>query len=113
MNKDVFVISKELFETIYNIKIKRIEVDEFEYIWINIESNTLSRFDSINNFFFKCTDWAFKLKQKYVLLSGYRTCQIHKDNENGSFILLKTFNNIKQKQALFDSCQWILENKEI
>lgn len=46
MSKNTYIISKELFKTIYNIKINKIEVDEFDYIWINIESNTLSRFDS-------------------------------------------------------------------
>lgn len=110
---DRFFISKELFEEIYNIKINKIEVDDFGYIWINIESDTLSRFDSINNFFFKCNDWAIKSNPKYMLLSGYRICQIHKNNGNGIFKLLKEFHNLKQKQALFDSCQWILENKEI
>ena len=48
-----------------------------------------------------------------MLLSGYRICQIHKNSGNGVFKLLKEFHNLKQKQALFDSCQWILENKEI
>lgn len=34
-------ISKELFENVMNIKINKLQVDEFNYIWINIDSTYL------------------------------------------------------------------------
>lgn len=107
-------ISKELFENIYNIKVNRIQIDEFHNVWIDIDSNHLSRFDSVNNSFFKCKDWANK--QGYRLLSGSHDynnkiiCYIYKGYDYiGDFDEL--FVAESEQQAVFDACQWILENK--
>lgn len=63
-----------------------------------------------NDFFFKCIEWAWKKETKYLLVSSYRNCQIHKEHEKNKFELIKSFDNIDQKQALFDACQFILDN---
>lgn len=105
-------VSKELFEAVMNIKINKLEIDDFNYIWININSTDLSRFDSINNFFFKCKDWA--IEQKYYIWSfegkdgsGYATPEEISISDNMNFQL----NADSEQQAVFDTCQWILDNK--
>lgn len=107
-------ISKELFEAVMNIKINKLQVDEFNYIWINIDSTHLSRFDSINNFFFLCKDWANK--NEYRLLNGSHDynnriiCFIYKDFDYmGDYE--EEFKSDSEQQAVFDACQWIIDNK--
>ena len=65
------MISKELFESIYDMKINRLEVDEYSNIWIDIDSKHLSRFDSLNNFSFKCKQWAWD--NGYQIRSSFRS----------------------------------------
>ena len=105
-------ISKELFETVMNIKINKLQVDDFNYIWINIDSAHFSRFDSINNFFFLCKKWS--IGQKYYIWSfegkdgaGYATPEEMSFSGNMNFQL----NADSEQQAVFDVCQWILDNK--
>ena len=37
---------------------------------------------------------------------------IHKQGDGMMFDFVKSFDNISQQQAVFDACQWLLENKE-
>ena len=105
-------VSKELFEAVMNIKINKLEIDDFDYIWINIDRTDLSRVDSINNFFFKCKKWA--IEQKYYIRSfegkdgsGYATPEEISISGDMNFQL----NADSEQQAVFDACQWILDNK--
>jgi hypothetical protein len=111
-------ISKELFEAVMNIKINKLQVDEFNYIWINIDSTHLSRFDSINNFFFRCKKWA--KSNGYRLLSGSQSnlmlCEeSHHCDAHKSTIMwddkYESFGGKSEQQAVFDACQWIIDNK--
>ena len=68
---------------------------------------------SLADFFFKCHKWAFTLTPKYILGSSYRSCALYKHNMDTNFELLETFDNINQKQALFDACHHILELRKI
>lgn len=68
---------------------------------------------SINDFFFKCQKWGWNLTPKYTLLSSYRNCMLYKQGDGTMFDFIKSFDDISQQQAVFDACQWILENKEI
>ena len=108
-------ISKELFENVMNIKINKLQVDEFNYIWINIDSTYFSRFDSINNFFFLCKEWVNK--NGYRLLSrpisdlivyeeSYH-CDVHKLNVMWDD-KYESFGGKSEQQAVFDACEWIL-----
>lgn len=110
-------ISKELFEIIYNVKISKLEVDEFSYIWVNIDSEHLSRFDSINNFFFKCKDWAYN-KGYYLASNRYSDgacCQYFTEDsrecDECGEVKTITIHADSEQQAVFNVCQCILENK--
>lgn len=103
-------ISKELFESIYNMKINRIDVDVYDNIWIDIDSNHLSRFDSINNFYFKCKQWA--LTMGYNINSGINfyggECFI--TDVDNSDIIKSFINEVESEQyAVIKACEWIME----
>lgn len=112
-------ISRELFEAVANIKINKLENDDFGYIWINIDSNELSRFDSINNFFFMCKDWALE-KGHYLASNKYpggACCQYFTEDtvSCSECYELKsiTIHADSEQQAVFDACQIILEGRNI
>ena len=105
------MISKELFESIYDMKINRLEVDEYSNIWIDIDSKHLSRFDSLNNFFFKCKQWAYE--RGFIIESGF-----HKNAINASHTrcfgwvsetidIENTFNGTTEFDVVVKSCEWI------
>lgn len=119
-------ISKELVETVLDFKISHLYIDEdiisFRkkvQIWDDITK--YYRYDdedeeceiSIYEFSFKCKKWA--LEQDFALNSGISDhiakvkFAVITNNCHNSY---KTFNSDTEQQAVFDACQWILENKE-
>ena len=124
-----YKISKELFEAVMNVKLTTDlsiapyynEVngcEEWDLILINYNFIWIP----LDTFFFKCKEWAYK--QECELLSGYRVYDIqYKGNnsenkiycdckyiENGIQVI--RFKADSEQQAVFDTCQWILDNKD-
>ena len=114
-------ISKELFEAVRNHKINKINIygsSKYFYIFDDylLDHNKVGREESYNDFFFECIDWA--LKQKYILVTAPRTdsrkatCSF---DESGKHDYKDDFhNNFREEsiqQAVFDACQWILNQK--
>ena len=112
-----YKISKELFEAVCGFKVEWIRIEEQgDYVFIVDDVNCSYFLDS---FFFKCKEWAYK--QECELLSGYRVYDIqYKGNnsenkiycdckyiENGIQVI--RFKADSEQQAVFDTCQWILE----
>lgn len=106
-------ISKELFETVMNEKIMyyRVEIDEIEYDYVKVNRHNPLIMD-VNDFFFMCKDWA--LKQNISMYS-----YIHELNggveiapkKKCNWLDNKRFKADSEQQAVFDACQWILDNK--
>lgn len=105
-----YEVEKELFEAVMSITLTNSDI-------FNIQGENIIYKDtniiSLSDFFFKCTKWAFTLTPKYTLGSFYRSCSIYKQVIGTNFELLETFDNINQKQALFDACHRILELRKI
>ena len=105
-----YEVEKELFEAVMSITLTNSDI-------FNIQGENIIYKDtniiSLSDFFFKCTKWAFTLTPKYTLGSFYRSCSIYKQTTNTGFELLETFDNINQKQALFDACHRILELRKV
>lgn len=109
-------VSKELFEAVMNVKINKLEIDNFDYIWINIDRTDLSRVDSINNFFFKCMNWSWSRECLLIISpqgNNFKDKPFYKVKIMNNAEYIKTFTDMKlsQQQAVFDACQWILDNK--
>lgn len=90
----MYNISKELFEAVTGEDTGNI----FE-VYYN------PRID-INSFFFKCKKWA--LKQGYHLVSCTDKCHIQKKQVSMD-MHIKTLMSDSEQQAVFDACQYILE----
>lgn len=119
-----YKISKELFEVVMGIEICKIEVtgvkinyekegqfqedDEIKFLFMSFTIN-------INDFFFKCKEWAFE--QAYQLESC-KTNKLLEDNKFESiymcggfyqYSVIQNFYASSEQQAVFDACQWILD----
>lgn len=109
-----YKISKELFEAVMGIETDRLFCtgsfikNDSNYLSTSIiEENKIS----INDFFFKCKEWV--LEQRYGLTSymvkkdsGRATVWKHELGKSKRFI------STTEQQAVFDACQWILNNKD-
>lgn len=120
----MYKISKELFETVMNVDLshrfnldnslessKECSMDVFFYWernanYFHQDSKTIL----VNDFFFMCKDWA--LKQNISMYS-----YLHKLNGGVEIVPKKKCNLLDNKkfkadteqQAVFDACQWILD----
>ena len=110
-------ISKELFEAVIDDKVKYycVDVDEIEYDYESFDrQNPLIM--AVNDFFFKCKEWASKkgciLFSKTRLSSSLASCYFDVMGFNDYEDDFKNdFRAESEQQAVFDACQWILENK--
>lgn len=118
-------ISKELFEAVMNIKLGTYYSDNIETerrLWIDKDLICWDAVPfvgeiSINDFFFKCKEWV--LTQGYYLASNIYSdgacCQYFTEDskeccECGGVKSI-TIHAESEQQAVFDACQWILDNK--
>ena len=124
-----YKISNELIEEIIGIELKKLEVlidnniiKIFNYD-IELCDYTIKHKESINDFFFKCKNWAFK--GGYELSSGYHIYGLqykgHKDANkiycdcryyNNEEIQVRRFFANTEQQCIFDACQWIHDNNK-
>lgn len=116
-----YKISKELFEAVKNCN------DYLELVVISdrfvtgVGRSSLSKID-INSFFFKCKEWAYDNWAYNILsyrenISRYGCIITSIDNcieSNGwtEQIECRHFEANSEQQAVFDACQWILDNKD-
>lgn len=106
-----YKISKELFEAVMNVEtINGItlvpKLKEYDYVdGISYTLKSGGGFISYDTFFFKCKKWA--KTQGYVIWSYLD--QANTFNFDG--IKINSFIS-KEQQAVFDACQWILDNKD-
>lgn len=120
-----YKISKELFEAVMDVKkecylqdIELIDENKIIYSYLVDEQFQEPRYDEelINDFFFKCKDWA--LKQGYIIGSYSDGLVILSSNKNVlKMIEWRDFTEHPAKykseqQEVFDSCQYILDNKD-
>lgn len=100
------MISKELFETVYNCD-------------ITTDKDMLEAYErlktSVNDFFFDCLTWINKQNLFIVIYP------IHKEFDFILFDIKDTqfkhpifqgYHKESVQQALFDACEWILDNKD-
>ena len=108
-----YEINKELINAILDDEIKDIYFapnGRFFETWNGVIDNRVN----INDFFFMCKEWANK--NEYRLLTGSHDynnqiiCNIYKDFD---YIddYCEQIKSESEQQAVFDACQWILENK--
>lgn len=103
-----YKISKELFEAVIGVELYLDKSFDFKLM------HDLSEYDlSYNDFFFACKKWA--LEQGYSCLSG-KDRHLVKDERyvcsiGSSKVLIEDFFADTEQQAVFDACEWILENK--
>lgn len=98
-----YKISKELFETVYNCD-------------ITTDKDMLGVYKRINihEFAHKCKEWAWE-KHRYKLKSGIYIGS-KTDITESEYVctdyeeIVETANT--EPQAVFQACQWILDNKE-
>ena len=109
-------ISEELFNNVFEgcvfnyIKADVIHYsqpcDIMEGSWVESETN-------INDFFFKCKEWAAskgfelfstRLRDKKRIAYNCSLYGYYGDEED--------FNSTSEQQAVFDACQWILKNMD-
>lgn len=102
-------ISKELFETVIGEEFNSVNND---YIYMGIKNTKDSARISINDFFFLCKEWA--IVNGFSIISGTDGLgQISAYIEElGDGYRCKDFFSNSEQQAVFDSCQWILDNKD-
>lgn len=105
-----YKVKRELFEKVMDITLTNSDVYTIQGENIIYKDSNII---SLSDFFFKCTKWAFTLTPKYALNSSIRACSVYKEGIGINFELIKTFDNINQKQALFDACHYILELRKI
>ena len=114
-----YKISKELFEAVMNVKLTTDlsiapyynEVngcEEWDLILINYNFIWIP----LDTFFFKCKEWLLdmldidistKVSKKEVIVELYIK----------EIIDFNYFHSTSEQQAVFDACQWILENKGV
>ena len=100
-------ISKELFEEVMKNKIFYSNDFHIDNNIISYVENDTWKDISINDFFFKCKEWAYK--QCNEIISYTEGCEIYQTQLDE---IVKEFYSDSEQQAVFDACQWILENKE-
>ena len=100
-----YKISKELFEAVHGRK-----VDEHTDLRYKGFLSTLV----VNDFFFKCKEWA--LEQGYILESSFKDtsiCVVYRIiNDGWSKTKETSFSRSSEQQAVFNACQWLLDNKD-
>jgi hypothetical protein len=114
--KQEYKISKDLFEAVFGVKIMVLSIvgrrnSKFiQYAYGYTGVHTLS----VNDFFFICKDWV--LRSHSIINSSalcipdindgkpFYQCQIYKDSRE------KSFNSDSEQQAVFDACEWIINN---
>ena len=96
-------ISKELFEAVYNCNLSTDKEMNAFYI-----RHTEDNLGYINNFFFKCKEWANRLGYDLSTHSsfGKHYCDIHEMGQQEPEYCISE--NSLEQQAVFDACQWIL-----
>ena len=113
-----YKINKELFEAVCSDKIFNY-INTSDRIIFEFGHNNHQTYMSINDFFFKCKEWA--LEQGYELSSGYRVYGIQYEGnksenklycdcryiENGIQVI--RFKANSEQQAVFDACMYILD----
>ena len=113
------MISKELLNEVLNIEVAYLEyIDRSKNIEFR-ESQGLLKKINIYELAHICKEWASKLgfhltshtiSYEAVLSKGY--CQTHHvhhiDRESD-----KPFRGLTEPEAIFEACQWILENKDM
>ena len=119
-----YKISKELFEAVMDVKkecylqdIELIDENKIIYSYLVDEQFQEPRYDEelINDFFFKCKEWAFE--QAYQLESC-KTNKLLEDNKFESiymcggfyqYSVIQNFYASSEQQAVFDACMYILD----
>ena len=105
-------ISKELFEAVMGFSVESVYldnsyVDDFaspEFVWSNNGEQIAGI--SVDTFFFKCKEWAYPYG--YTILSSTDECSLI-DREGIGLVFEQHY--VHEAQAVFNACQWILENK--
>ena len=99
-----YKISKELFEKVMKVELAGFSINEENVIGYIF--NKIGYFEiSVDTFFFKCKEWL--IGRGYDNWSGYH------ENEYFCYVKTKgTFISNSEQQAVFDACQWVLDNKE-
>ena len=110
-----YKISKKLFEAVMSVGLyDELYIDNYfdEYNGVEIEDWQIIKYNNtwipLDTFVFKCKEWA--LKQEYNIWSdciGNITIQ----DENFDTVDA-SISNKSEQQAVFDACQWILDNKD-
>ena len=108
-----YKISKELFEVAMNLKLTTdlsitpyyneingceegdLILINYNFIWIPLDT-----------FFFKCKEWA--LGQGYEIFTSGIKCSVYKISKGW---IIDQLESTSEQQAVFDACQWILDNK--
>lgn len=118
-------ISKELFETVMNEKIIEYRGVFGSYISGTYNNHvnlgcciTVVSTDggivscSINDFFFKCKKYALKQNISMYSYIHELNCGVEiVPKKKCNWLDNKKFKSDSEQQAVFDACQWILENK--
>ena len=101
-----YKISKELFKAVMKDDIFNNSGDWGQLTEEKYINKSLKEID-YNNFFFDCKEWA--LKQGYMIES-------YLDSESNGVSVIRYENKYisaeTEQQAVFDACQWILNNKD-
>ena len=109
-----YKISKELFEVVTGIK------DNFWIDGIHIEFENGMLNMTVYEFFFKCKEWAFW--NNYEIIVRMRIVDIYRDehkidygyeiNHTNNGIIKTSWWIGSEQQAVFNACQWLLDNKD-
>lgn len=114
--KQEYKITKDLFEAVFGVKIMVLSIvgrrnSKFiQYAYGYAGVHTLS----VNDFFFMCKDWV--LNKNLSLISGryglpyQHFCEISEPLDEDNINILYSDS---EQQAVFDACEWILNNKGI
>lgn len=113
-----YKISKELFEAVME---EDFNCTKDDYIYYGIRDTKDSARISINQFFFKCKEWAyskgyglvtFPLRGNYSCIITDMDKSLNEIFDSKLFALDKLIQADAEQQAVFDACQWVLDNKE-
>lgn len=112
-----YKISKELFEAVMDVKkecylqdIELIDENKIIYSYLVDEQFQEPRYDEelINDFFFKCKEWAYN--KGYIIKTDIAgEWELYNFKNGGIF---DTQNSSSEQQAVFNACQWILNNND-
>jgi hypothetical protein len=110
-------ISKELLSEVLGCKLdidEQLQPNEIEYIE-KVGSRLYYRYINIYELANKCKEWAYT--KNYFLFSGHgaisASCEVnHRTASPGKINPQEIVLADTESEAVFEACQWILENKE-